>query len=129
MLAKRGDRSIFQFGTAGNETRRHQLNLATIRSDSDKPVLRMRGKILKIRQPAKRNAGRSQLFDDGFSRRTAEYAGYDVFQRIAIATRLLLESNRSSVAIPASPSTSAQSRAHSRSFWIEISTALPSPQL
>ena len=50
----------------------------------------MRREILKICQPAKRDAGRGQLFDNGFPRRTAEYAGYDVFQRITIGDTVVI---------------------------------------
>ena len=87
MLAKRGDRPIFQLGTPADETRGHQFNLATIRSHRDETVLWMRREILKICQPAKRNAGRGQPFDDGFPWRTAEY---DVFQHITIGDTVVI---------------------------------------
>ena len=46
--------------------------------------------------------------------------------RARLATRWTLVEKAGSLARPGSSSTSAQKRCHSRSFWIEISTGVPS---
>ena len=108
--------------------RRHQFDLAVRRRDGDDAALRMGDEIVEFVERAAGDAGRHQEPHRRLAGQPPSASPTRASSAARLATRALLEAKRGSAASAASPSTSPQSRTHSRSFWIDSSTCLPSAQ-